>query len=195
MPRSADELRCDAVLDRLEAYLDDELDGETGTRVRDHLERCPACADEAAAARGVLAELRALPEYDLPPAIVERVRARVGGTARGRMSSAVIDRRMRWFPAAAAALIVIGALSLVRPQPDRPGDEALRAAADVRIALRTLGGITRRARSAVVDEVIDQRVAPAAARGLVRPLRRWSHGQPSGTPATTSPAVRIEGSS
>jgi len=195
MPLSADELRCDAVLDRLEPYLDGELDDPTGRRIRGHLERCPACADEAAAARQVLIELRSLPELDIPPAIIERVRTGIDAMTRDTSSASGSDRRIRWLTAAAAVLMAVGALSFFRPPPHRPSDEALRAAADVKIALSTLSGITRRARNAAVNEVIDQRVAPAAVRGLISPLRRLSHSQPSGTPITPSPAVRTEGSS
>jgi anti-sigma factor RsiW len=195
MPPSADQLRCEVVLDRLEPYLDGELDDTTGRRIRGHLERCPACAEEAAAARRVLSELRSLPELDLPPSIIERVRAGINAKTRDTPSSGGVDRWMRWLKAAAAVLIAVGAVSFFRPQAEPPSDEALRAAADVKIALSTLSGITRRARDAAVNEVIDQRVAPAAVRGLISPLRHLSHIQPSGTPMTPPPAVRIEGRS
>src|SRR4030095_5011266 len=55
------ELRCDEALEILEAYLDGDLPAAEASRVREHLERCPACAAELELAGRIQRELRSLP--------------------------------------------------------------------------------------------------------------------------------------
>lgn len=61
--------------DLVSAYLDGELDGETGAWVRDHLAGCAPCRELAVDTETARAWLRSLPEVDATP-VVEQLLAR-----------------------------------------------------------------------------------------------------------------------
>jgi anti-sigma factor RsiW len=172
MKRAEDDLRCEEALDLLEAYLDGDLEAGEAGRVRAHLERCPGCAAELALAGRIQAELRALPELDCPPEILEEVRRR----GRGDAGNIVPFRPRRvWGPriAAAAAVLALavtgGALFLQSQKPDTPSpEEVAQAARDARLALAYLGQATRRAGFDVRDEVLQKRLVLPTTRGLAR---------------------------
>lgn len=60
--------------DRLSALADGELSPADAASARVHLAECARCRNELAATEEARSWLRALPEVDLPPAVVERVR-------------------------------------------------------------------------------------------------------------------------
>src|SRR5436305_2048977 len=74
MNRPHDALPCEEALDLLEPYLDADLPPGEMDRVRRHLEACSACAAELSLAARIQRELRALPQPDCPPEVIERVR-------------------------------------------------------------------------------------------------------------------------
>src|SRR5882757_5055848 len=73
MTRPNDSLGCEEALDLLDPYLDGDLQPDEARRVREHLDRCPACAAELSLARRVQGELRALPQPECPPELLARV--------------------------------------------------------------------------------------------------------------------------
>lgn len=195
MSPTVEEMRCEAVLDLIEPFIDDEVDGEVAQRLRNHLADCPSCAGEAEAARRILTELRSLPEFGLPPAVIKRVNFHISGELDNAGALSRVNRRINWLAAAAAVLVAVGAVTFSNRQPEPTDSEARRAAAEVTLALATIGNITQRANLAIKNEVIHHRVVPAAIRGFARPLQRYSPAGVTGAPPTVSPNVRIRGSS
>ena len=82
---------CETVLDRLEAWVDGDLDHAALAQVESHLEGCAACRDEASMAREIRAELREMPRYDTPEVVLARVRAQARAEHSARGGS-----RFRW---------------------------------------------------------------------------------------------------
>lgn len=172
MSRPEDDLRCEEALDLLEPCLDGDLGAGEAEAVRGHLERCSACAAEMALAARIRTELRALPELDCPPEVLDKVRRRGPGE--------VVPFRPRhaWslrIAAAAAALVLAvlgamgGAFFLESQKPDSPSPEQVaRATREARFALAYLGKATRQAGFDVRDEVLQKRLVMPATRSLAR---------------------------
>jgi anti-sigma factor (TIGR02949 family) len=164
-------MTCDEALDFLEPFVDGELPSGEADRLRSHLQGCRACAGELALAERVQKELRALPQPDCPPEVIERV-VRSG---RGQVVP-FPARPLRVRIAAAAALLALavggGSLFLhyQRP-PDPPSPEQVaEATREARLALAYLGRATRKAGFDVRDEVLEKRLVIPAARGVSRSL-------------------------
>jgi anti-sigma factor (TIGR02949 family) len=179
MPPRPDD--CAAVLPLLEVYLDGELSPSEAEGVREHVARCSDCAADLDLARAIQDGLRALPELDAPPAVLDRVRA----AARLEPPNVVPFPRPatpRRFAALAAmlALAVLSALLLFKlrspaPQPAPAAtaraatpEEVARATAEARVALAYVGQVSRRAGLALKDEVLPERLLAPAARVLSR---------------------------
>jgi anti-sigma factor RsiW len=64
---------CSRAQNLLSAYADYELPGGEMLRVRQHVDRCPACSRELASIQQVKRLLGALPEVEAPPFAAERV--------------------------------------------------------------------------------------------------------------------------
>lgn len=77
--------------DLLSAFLDDELDEASATRVTRHLADCPDCLRELDGLRDARAALRGLPDVGPPPpsvfAAVPTAAAHADTTARGRLAA------------------------------------------------------------------------------------------------------------
>lgn len=74
--------------DLLSAFLDDELDESSASRVTRHLADCPQCERELDGLRQARTALRALPNVDAPARLFEAVpgeAVRAGSRARGRL--------------------------------------------------------------------------------------------------------------
>jgi hypothetical protein len=80
MSRFTDELSCAAAREMLDDYLDGAVAEDVGRRLERHVAACGGCAAELRLAEDVLRELRALPELDCPPRVIERA-ARLAGMA------------------------------------------------------------------------------------------------------------------
>ena len=104
MKRPLDDLPCEEALDLLEPYLDGDLPPEEADRVRRHLEACSSCAAELALAARIQRELRALPQPDCPPEVIERVRRKGRGEVVPFPSG---NRPFRSRIAAAAAVLAL----------------------------------------------------------------------------------------
>ena len=195
MSSTVEPVCCETALDLIEPLLDGELDASAAADLRRHLDACPSCSGEAAAAQQILTELRSLPELDPPPRVVEHVQRSIDrdpASFRGRPGG---RHRLGWWAAAAALVLALGALTIDRQQTTSTDAEARRAAAELTYALAYVSNITQRANRAVRNEVIDHRVLPVAARGLGRPFQRLSNGISQGESPMTSPEIRNEGNS
>ncbi len=105
-------MECREVLDRLSAYLDDELDPLASREIATHLATCPSCAAEHAR----LARLREVLRHEIgyhpaPAALRERVRREVRGTLRAASRPAA-SSLPRWLPMAAGVVALAGAVWL-----------------------------------------------------------------------------------
>src|SRR4051812_7439212 len=165
--------RCAAILPLLEPYLDGELSAALANRVREHAAGCASCADELRLATAIADGLRALPELDCPPEVLERVQMQAGMARVLPLPRPVTAIRRPRFAALAAALAValLGAALLFHllrnPQPPpsrRPTpQEIAQATAQARFALAYVGRVSRRAGLELKDEVLPRHlVAPAA---------------------------------
>lgn len=173
MSSSEHDLRCDEAREILEPYVDGDLPPAEGSRLGEHLERCPSCAAALELATRIQRELRNLPQLDCPPELVERVRqAGFGEVVPFRSRHRATGLRL----AAAAAMLALavggGALFLhFQQRTDRPSpDEIARATQEARLALAYFGKVTRRASLDLRDEVLDKRLVAPATRSVSRSL-------------------------
>src|SRR3954463_6197850 len=161
------DLPCEEALDLLDPYLDGDLPPGEMDRVRRHLDGCPACAAELSLAARIQRELRALPQPDCPPEVIERVRRAGRGEVVPFPSR---ERAPRWRIAAAAALVALavggGALGGQPPHPRQQQEQVAQAPREARLALAYFGKVTRKAGLDVRDEVLEKRLGgPGARRG------------------------------
>jgi anti-sigma factor RsiW len=117
----------------LSAYADQELTGQQMLAVREHISRCPECARELEAVRGVRQALGELPTVDPDPGLEGRLQAAVFG------GSSAMVRPVRLKPAHGLAALSLGAVAAAwavfafQAQPERVSAqdvEAFRATVD-----------------------------------------------------------------
>ncbi|HKI05429.1 MAG TPA: zf-HC2 domain-containing protein [Thermoanaerobaculia bacterium] len=172
MNRHPHDLPCEEALDLLEPYVDGDLPADETARLLSHLERCAPCAAELELAARIQRELRALPELDCPPEVLERVQ-RAG---RGEVVPFVPrPRSMGLRIAAAAAMLILalggGALFFQSQRPRQPSPEEIaQATAEAKLALAYIGRATRRAGQGLRDDVFQKRLIAPATRGASRSL-------------------------
>ena len=104
-------MQCENVLERLSAFVDDELDPLGSQEIQKHLETCPSCTDALGRMEALAERLHAEAPYYRAP---DSLRARVSQAAwreasPGRAPGRRIHLATRgWLSAAAAAVVVIG---------------------------------------------------------------------------------------
>lgn len=176
MNRMHDALPCAEALDLLEPYLDGDLPPGEADRVRRHLDGCPACAAELALAARIQSELRALPQPDCPPEVIERVRRAGRGEVVPFPSR---EGAPRWRIAAAAALVALAAgggslfvhfQHVQQQHVQRQQEQVAEATREARLALAYFGKVTRKAGLDVRDEVLEKRLVIPVARSVSRSL-------------------------
>lgn len=174
MTHTHDDPRCEEALDRIEPYLDGDLSGEEADRLREHLGRCPACAAELQLAERIQRELRALPQLDCPPEVLERVeRASRGEVVAFRPRPPRRGAGLRLLAAAALLALSAGGGALffrLQKPPDPSPEEIAQATDDAKLALAYLGKATRRASAGLQREVLAKRLVVPATRGVARSL-------------------------
>ena len=171
---------CPWTLERIDAFLDDELDAVERARVLEHVHRCARCADELALAGRVLAELRSLPAFEAPECVVEAAARAANEIAPdpGARVTALPRRRggvRRAIPAVAAALVLAAtALWFVTRQHDdrdlaRAGitdAQVKEATAQLALAFGYVDKYSEHAAAIVRDDVIERRVLPRVERAM-----------------------------
>ncbi|MEE8526844.1 MAG: zf-HC2 domain-containing protein [Thermoanaerobaculia bacterium] len=194
MPRPLD---CQQILERLEAYVDGDFDGVSAAAVAAHLKTCPGCAAEHSLASDIRLELRTLPAFDTPPAMLREVFRQVGGE---RFRPPARVRRPAWAALAAAALaaVMIGGgifmslqttttsesanADLTRMDPE----EIARATEAARLAFAHVARVSRQA-GFQVRENLGEHLVAASARSLTRALFRAPDPVPMTSTADRSP--------
>ncbi len=92
----------DHVLQYIDAYLHDVLDGETADRVEQHCRECPICSVALAEARKRLTALQALPVIEASERLIRQTRMRIARQRR----ILVHPVRFVWSTIAAAAVVI-----------------------------------------------------------------------------------------
>jgi anti-sigma factor RsiW len=181
---------CAWTQDRIDPFVDGELDGEDLAAFEDHLEGCDSCRRELELATAVVGELRSLPALPCPNRVVDEAAARVGADAAGR--GRAWRERLRDLlaakpvfvprPAMAAVLIVIVAatvfvLSQHEQSPFNGGgevtmteQEAELAKLDVMLAFAYLGKYSRKTGEIITKDVIGERVMKPVGRSVIDPM-------------------------
>ncbi len=187
---------CADVLERLEAYVDGELGEAEAATVEAHLDGCAACTAEYRLASTVRRELRAFPELDAPPAVLESLlkeaeRARRplpfrvpvpaprrawASLAAAVFATAVLGASLWWgalrqAPGVAPAVPPEGGQRTATVDPEAADPEAVaRATAEARYALAYLTRVHRRAGLKLRDDLFVDRVARPSVESLARSL-------------------------
>lgn len=203
MSKSPDQMDCPQILERLEAFVDDDLPAAEHALVSSHLDLCPDCSAEHRLALAVREELRSLPELDMPTRAVARVLAQTNKPSwLDRASEAIRATWLRpqWVGATAAAVLVavVGVFLLNRPETTVVSPETdpavAQAALEARYALALIGSVNHRAGHQLRDEVLKKRVVDATRRGLGQSLERALDSVPetpeSHDPRATEPTRR-----
>lgn len=171
MSRFDDNPGCEEVLDLLEPYLDGDLPPDEAARVAAHLERCPACAGERDLAAAVQRELRALPQHECPPEVLQKIRNAGAGEVvpfRPRLAGWPVRLSLA---AAVLALTVGGAAFFLQQRQDGPSPaEIAQATEEARFALAYIGKVNRKASLGLRDEVLRRRLVAPATRSLAQTL-------------------------
>ncbi|MEM7586485.1 MAG: zf-HC2 domain-containing protein [Acidobacteriota bacterium] len=175
---------CEETLDRLEDYVDGELEEPWLSAIAAHLETCSNCRAEHRLAVAVQAELRALPELDAPASVLDQVLAAESTqTSRSvlpwRRASPVSPRGpLRQALLAAAVLatavlawaLILGDRLTPEVEPEPTPAEIARATAEARIALAYLAQVSHRTGLQLRDDVLVDRLAQPTLRSLARVL-------------------------
>jgi hypothetical protein len=171
-------MTCENARERLDDYVDGELEASALHELELHLASCPSCREEEEVLRSLLARAAELPRTmapgrDLWPGVAEAIReekrSRVLGFERRRVVFA-------GFLAAAAALVV--ALGLPRPGPDPGTPPSTGSSVPALVAaspgsdLREAEADYERATKALLDTLEEQRdrIAPQTLQGVEQNL-------------------------
>jgi anti-sigma factor RsiW len=167
---------CSWTLERIDAFLDNEIDAVERARFLAHVNGCTRCADELALAGRVLSELRSLPAFDAPEHIVEAA-ARAGVVASAPRAKVIAlprphGRARHAVPAVAAALALAATvLWYAAHQRDldreRVTDAEVReATAELALAFGYVDKYSEHAAAIVRDDVIEKHVVPRIERAM-----------------------------
>jgi len=195
------DVTCADVLDRIEAWIDGDLEPREAGVLEAHVERCPECEAERRLADEIRAGLRGLPELDLPDRVIEAVRDQtaptIGERARGLLDTIVA----RPVPAVAAVAVIVTLMVAVVPwrQSERPprysAEEVERATKETKLAMAYVGAIARYAERQARHKVLSDDAVSGTLREISRSIK-WTGAAVSSAPATTKLPKRInEGSS
>jgi anti-sigma factor RsiW len=183
--------KCPWFQDRIDLYLDQELDRTASDAFERHVETCAACKEELSLAADVVNELRSLPTQRCPERVVDEAMQRAGGET-PRHS---IRRVLGWLggrsvltmrPAMAAMILVVLAATIFvltqHEQSPLNGNAGQQSAAehsekelelaklDAMLAFAYLGKYSRRTGEIVKENVITNRVVRPLGRTIVEPM-------------------------
>ena len=195
------DVTCADVLDRLDAWIDGDLDPAEAGVLEAHVEGCAACDEERRLADEIRAELRGLPELDPPDRVIKAVRDETAPTIGERARGLLDTIWARPVPAmAVVAAIVLFMLAVVpwrqsETPPRYTAEEVERAAEETKLALAYVGGIARYAERQARHKVLSDDVVSGTLREISRSIE-WTGAAVSSAPATTKLPKRMdEGSS
>jgi anti-sigma factor RsiW len=176
MSQRADFERCAEVLERLDAWIDGDLDKAESTAVEAHVDHCESCRAELRLAETVVAELRALPDFDIPEKVLKAVGKASRPTLAEKLRTFLENSILRPVPALAAVAAVVLMVLVLSPwrrpaEPQYTDQEVARAAAETRLALAYVGSIAQRAELRVKERVLDDGAAAQTVRGFQRSLQ------------------------
>ncbi len=177
MSRQPEKLNCPAVLDRLEAYVDEESSFDDAAAITEHVAGCASCAQELKRADGIAQELRSLPTLQAPEKVARNVRAATAGVWFQRIASflSIVNARPMLSAAVSLTLMAVlvgGALWRHELRPS-PTDQAVaRATAEARLALAYVGIASQKAAGDLRTELFRDRLVAPTMRGLSQSLER-----------------------
>ncbi len=171
MSQPVDPLQCTEVLERLEEWMDGDLDPEEGNAIEGHLEGCAECRREHRLAVDIQNGLRSFPVHTLPPGLADTALAAAQDIDSPTPSHRQWWRRSGPAPILAAAAAAVFAVVLIRPwhQPEPAvytEQEVQRAVDETKLALSYISLVTRRAEVKVRDRAVSTTV-----RGISRSLK------------------------
>ena len=163
---------CRWTRERIDRFLDADLDGRDLVTFQGHVDVCSGCRRELARAETVLRELHALPDLHCPDEVVE---CALAAAEAGPATREPAERRSpAWWPfpvfrpALAGALVLGLALSALwvanRPRSDFTPADVANAEAELKMTLAYLDDISRRSSMTAMDKAFQT--------GTVGPLRR-----------------------
>ena len=199
MSQRADHESCAKVLEMLDAWIDGDLDDAEATAVKAHLDQCESCQAEQKLAETVVAELRALPEFDVPERVVKTVRHKTRATlAEGlrALFGVFVSRPLPTLAAVAAvALMIVVLFPSPRPtEPQYTDQEVARAVAETRLALAYVGSIAQRAELRVKEKVLKEGPAAQTVSGVRRSLRVIGEAASTTVDLPATPGPQTKGS-
>ena len=183
--------KCSWFQDRIDLYIDQELDRADNDAFERHVETCAACKEELSLAADVVNELRSLPTQRCPERIVDEAMQR----ASGETPQHPIRRVLGWLggrsvltmrPAMAAMILVVLAASVFvltrheqSPFNGNAGQQSVAehsdkelelAKLDAMLAFAYLGRYGRRTVEIVREDVITNRVVRPLGKTIVEPM-------------------------
>ena len=200
MSRRVEGMSCAEVRDRLDAWIDGDLEPTEAGVLEVHMEGCAACDEERRLADEIRAELRGLPELDPPDRAIKVVRDEtapsVGEKVRQLMDSVILR------PAPAVAVLAVGVVLMLTVLPMRRSgtppytdQEVARAAEETRLALAYVSSVTRRAESQVRRKIFEDGALSVTVRGISRSFE-WTGSSAEPEPTkNVLPKKNNEGSS
>ena len=200
MSPPVDPVTCSDVLDRLETWIDGDLETGEAAAIEAHVEGCTACKAEHRVALEIRSRLQAMPELDPPDRVLNAVRDAAAPAVGERFDLFLNTVARRPVPAVAALAAVIVLVLAVAPWMGKPTPqiserEAARAAAETRLALAYVGVVARRAEQHVRYRILSDGPVSATVRGISRSIK-WTGGPAGAEPTTTVlPKKNPEGSS
>ena len=176
MSQSAEFESCVDVLERLDAWIDGDLDAAEADAIKVHVDHCESCREEHHLAEAVVVELRSMPVFNVPERVMQTVRKETRPPLAERFRVFREDFKIRPVPVLAA--IAVGILLVLvdspwrRPaEPQYTDQEVARAVAETRLALAFVGSIAQRAELRIKERIFNEGVAAQTVRGVRRSLQ------------------------
>ena len=197
MSQFADLECCPAVLERLDAWIDGDLNGDDAAAVKVHVDQCELCRAEQQLAEAVVAELHSMPEFDVPERVMQTVRKETRPTPVERFRAFVEDHRIQPVPVFAVFAAVVLMVLVFSPwrrtaEPQYTDQEIARAVAETRLAIAYVGNVAQRAELRVKARVLDHGAAAQTVRRVRRSLQIIGEAGAASAdlPATPRPGVK-----
>jgi anti-sigma factor RsiW len=194
MSQHADVDRCSEVLDRLDAWIEGDLDTSEAAEFAAHVDCCRSCQIAKGDAEELISALRSLPEFDIPERVVQAARDRATTGLANRLGEAWRGSIIRPMPALAAVATIVLLVVVLSPWPgpttQQPVDyEIRRATEETKLALALVENVARRAQLSVAESILENGVAAQTVRGINRSLQIIGGAATAATavPATPQP--------